>query len=541
MTWHFRRRVGRFGVLSAAAAVLVAIPASAAPHARSSVQSPFSQIVTLRMALAHPAQAPEFLRPVVDRLSAVRPSGALRSTPPSAAPGILGDVFNHDTVGLPQNEESVGACGANVLEGTNDYRGLIDPQGNFTGWHLSRNGGATVANEGLLPPVQISGTTVPSGGDPVDAFGEGCRAYAASLAYTDQFDQGPNGIAVYRSTPATLGSCPGGPNPSCWPTRRAVATAAPDHFLDKEWMAVGRSGAAGEVVWVTYSDFHCIIPGCGELPFTNQIKAVRCKADLTGCTSPMLISGNQDSLQFSDVTIGPDGRTYITWAEDNFLSSGGQPPSRQWYWLRVAEPGSTHFGPMRLITREDMDLNPLHANDFRVATIPKNEVRMVNGHPRVFFTWDSCRARPLDNICEEPRINLAWSDDAGATWRRSVLSRGGDNYFPSISANLGGSSLAVAYFTNRFDPMFHNRQDVELVAVDPATGQVTIRKRLTGSSNESEGDPLLTGSFIGDYIEVFAAGDQAFVAYNANYRSIKLLGEGFPVPQQDNYLARSGL
>ena len=33
----------------------------------------------------------------------------------------------------------------------------------------------------------------------------------------------------------------------------------------------------------------------------------------------------------------------------------------------------------------------------------------------------------------------------------------------------------------------------------------------------------------------------AYVGYNANYRTIELLGEGRPVPQQDNYLTKREL
>jgi hypothetical protein len=43
--------------------------------------------------------------------------------------------------------------------------------------------------------------------------------------------------------------------------------------------------------------------------------------------------------------------------------------------------------------------------------------------------------------------------------------------------------------------------------------------------------------FIGDYIEVFAHKGTAWVHYNANYTRMRLLGEGFPVAQQDNYLS----
>jgi len=47
--------------------------------------------------------------------------------------------------------------------------------------------------------------------------------------------------------------------------------------------------------------------------------------------------------------------------------------------------------------------------------------------------------------------------------------------------------------------------------------------------------------FIGDYIEVYAAGSKALVHYNANYRSTRLLDEGFAIPQQDNFLRSTSL
>ncbi len=73
------------------------------------------------------------------------------------------------------------------------------------------------------------------------------------------------------------------------------------------------------------------------------------------------------------------------------------------------------------------------------------------------------------------------------------------------------------------------------------TGGVPRIQRLTKTSNEPESDPILGASFIGDYIEVFAANDHAYVGYNANYRSAPLLNTGFPIPQQDNYVTKSHL
>ena len=81
-------------------------------------------------------------------------------------------------------------------------------------------------------------------------------------------------------------------------------------------------------------------------------------------------------------------------------------------------------------------------------------------------------------------------------------------------------------------------QDVELVTINPSTRLVRSRTRLTGLSNESEADPTLGGSFIGDYIEVTSLRGAVYLGYNANFRSIPFLGEGTPIPQQDNFLAR---
>jgi hypothetical protein len=502
-----------------------------------------SQSVATRYWTANPDQAPQPLR---GRFQAAHDAAARGASGALAAPAsVLGDRFNRDVTGLPQNEESVAGCRSRpnvVLGGTNDARGLLDPQGNSTGWHLSLDGGRRVANEGLLPPVQIGGADVPSGGDPVDVASAGCGLYAGSLNYDpeDPFHR-PNGVGVYRSNPATLAACPGGADPACWPTRRAVAVAQPSHFLDKEWVHVGRSGSAGTVVWATYSDF--TVDDTAPLGFTRaEIFAVRCTADLASCTDPIPISVDDQDVQFSDVTVGPDGRTYISWAQ----IQGELEQTAQTFVikLRVAEPGSTVFGPERVVAVERLPIpfgGHLHAVDFRVATYPKHEVRLIGGRPRVYVVWDACRARPLDFVCEEAAIKLRFSDNLGVGWsavRR--LSAGGDNYFPTVSNDRAGSGLAAAWFTNRHDRVFHNRQDVKLVTLNPS-GVVTKRQRVTSFSNESEADPLLGGFFIGDYIEVFAHRGTALVHYNANYTQLRLLDEGFPIPQQDNYLSRRGL
>jgi hypothetical protein len=531
---------------------LAALPVTAAPKGRDvgdQALTHTSQSVAIRFWLAHPDQAPAHLRDVFRRASGL--VAGLRLSPAPRAPSAS-DVFNDDIFGLPENEESVSACRLDdtlVIEGTNEYRGLLDSEGNFTGWHFSTDGGRSLTKEGLLPPVTIGGTDMrPSGGDPVVSFSElDCDVYASSLNYhPDDPFANTNGIGIYKTDVATLLSPACDPtaddlsDEDCWPTRRYAAFSADaTHFFDKEWFDVGDTGD-GEHVWVTYSDFDSTPTPPNPAGFTAEIFAARCDADLVACTAPIPISEDDVDVQFSDVTIGPDQRTYVTWAQI-FGELEGTPQTFV-IKMRVAEPGATTFGPEQIVFEEDLAIpfgGVLHANDFRVATYPKHEVRDVGGTvPRVYVVWDACEFRLLDTICEEPIIWLSYSDDLGVSWSDRVpISNGGDNYFPTIAYDPGGNRLVAAWFTNQFDRNFHNRNDVELVRLND-DGTARSSRRLTRPSNEPEADPFLGGFFIGDYIEVFAHDRTAWVGYNANYRHVQLLFEGIPIPQQDNYLAR---
>src|SRR4051794_28748385 len=306
------RRSARAGLALVALATLAVLLSSGGGRsatASSNLLNGPSQAVGVHAYLARPGLAPAPLR---QRFSAAR--HALRGKLAGTKVAHQAGVFNRDDVGLPQNEESVASCGRRartVLEGTNDYRFLLDPQGNSTGWHFSTDRGRTVTNEGMLPALTSpGGTTLPSGGDPVDVADSRCEhLYAADLNY--DFTQAfpfPSGVGIYRSDPHTLATCPQGrsnggmTHAECWPTRRLVDFAAPGHFLDKEWMDVGRSGSAGNVVWIAYGDLSAFNAEGNEE--SGVIKAVRCSADLSSCTRPIVLSQGQTVAEYPDVTIG---------------------------------------------------------------------------------------------------------------------------------------------------------------------------------------------------------------------------------------------
>src|SRR3954454_11945359 len=372
------RLVGALAVL--AVVVAVGVPAATAGGDEQPTKAELEQIseaVVLRHYLAHPEDAPSRF----DWVSQVQKKSARGRRVNSCTSNANDDVFNCDVFGLPQNEESVGSCPTNdnfVLEGTNDYRGLIDPEGNFTGWHWSIDGGHSIQNEGLLPPAgfrTFPDRTAPSGGDPVDFIPAGCDSvYAASLAYdpVDPFGN-ENGVAVYKSNPALLSSCQpflpdGFTNPACWPVRRLVAETDATHFLDKEWMFVGIQNGV-RYVWVTYTDF--AQDPSAPLGYTGaSIKAVRCDDALVTCTEPIPISTVDSDVQFSDVTVGPDGRAYITWARIDGELQGTDEVWTIKYRSETA-PGSAVFGPERVVQVVPNAIpfgGFVHGTDFRVAT-----------------------------------------------------------------------------------------------------------------------------------------------------------------------------
>jgi hypothetical protein len=524
------------------------------PLAATAQNVHLSSPVLIRYWAKHPDQAPASLRSalsLLSRTSGSRAAGPAVGGPEPAAPSVAFNYrFNGETLGMPQNEESLAKCGAGVLGGVNDYRGFYHSNtGDGTGWEYSADGGASLLKEGDLPGVTTWGFYLPSGGDPAAAAlnpGGGCVFYAASLNYNFNFDA-PSSVVAYRTGKSKLdGPCAS--NDTCWPTKKVVARYrhAYAQFADKEWIAAGPAEGGGSQVVVVYTLFDLN---------ESSIRAVICDDMLTTCGSPMKLDSAEywtnDYVQFPYVSIGPSGKIYVTWVYWQWDNTLNRPTAL----LRGQVYSGGSWGPTRAIRTENQPLAQGYAIMLamtpRVATQAKGAVSPGN---RWWVTWDRC-GLPLTiySECDNADIVARFSDDDGASWSSviPINTNAGHQFFPSQPAFGNASNMVIAYYTTEYARAadgFDSRYDTaarfstDAGAATPTLGNVRLTAKPTSPFSDWF---LLSWFFIGDYLSAVAEPGVGYVHYNAEYT--KLVPETAecdppslcaPANQQDNYLSK---
>ena len=205
----------------------------------------------------------------------------------------------------------------------------------------------------------------------------------------------PGRLPRRRGRPGPLGDPPGGGRPSLatsW-TRNGSMSAAADRRARSCGRPIPTSPSTMTPRWA--------LPGRRSSPSAAR-------PTWPAAPSRSRPAFDDQDVQFSDVTVGPDGRTYITWAQ----IQGELEQTLQVFVVkpRVAEPGSTTFGPERVVHVEDLAIpfdGDLHANDFRIATHPKHEVRIIGGKPGVRGL-----RTPAGPGCWTPSVRSRWSAPA---------------------------------------------------------------------------------------------------------------------------------
>jgi hypothetical protein len=480
--------------------------------------------------------------------------------PSTNAAVIFGQtVFNKSSSALPQNGTTLALDpldGNRIVGGYNDYRGLVSA--NFTGWSISTDGGATVAKNGQLPAVTLLGVSVPSQGDPVVAVDKTGNFFLGSTHF-DAADNDPNGITLFRSRKAgsAVGlfsaACPGGTDPDCWDISRVVVaepcTSAGGGFNEKPWIAVDQSSsvAAGSV-YVVWSRL-----GCASGDESSTIFLTKCANTLTTCSPAVALETTPgtgsplDFVQLPHLAVGPTGQVYVTWV----LTSGASPAAeaariRLKVITPTADPNSVGtVGPLRFVQSETapipFDTAP-YPTFYPIATHPHVGVK---GN-RAIIVWDR-RTGPANILLDfwyfNSDIVAKFTDDDGATFSalQTVSAAPGFQYQPSISVDTTGT-VVVAYYSHENDAPFFHKQDV-YIATSPTGAAPYTPLRVTPVSNDTQADPLLSDSAIGDYLEVACTGGVGYVHYTANYvaKETSFFDGGSTsllVRQQDNFLGK---
>lgn len=142
-----------------------------------------------------------------------------------------------------------------------------------------------------------------------------------------------------------------------------------------------------------------------------EIRVVTCTDTLGSCTAPtapfdLASYASNDWVQLSYVSIGPDGKIYVTWTYYDWGASDAGPSGLTAILKgRVGTPSGSgiSWGPVR------------------TATLMKS--RIVGS--RWWVTYDRCAVQPDSNwVCPDADTWVAYSNDAGMTWTHQSLAGG---------------------------------------------------------------------------------------------------------------------
>lgn len=507
------------------------------------------------------------------------PAGALFNLEPRTGSPQIG--FR-----APQNEESVdyiprgGIDGSDlVIEGANDYRGILDSAlssvgGTWglsgTGYYVHRRGNDCRASfEGGLPHlVSASGEALFGFGDPVIAV-DGTRGlvYAADL----RDGQSATGLGLFATTAATLDSparCPEGTQlmdsngndttPSaCWPTKLLFNPQPPSSlFIDKPHMRADERayGLGAGNLYVTWTKFDLVSN-------TSQIQIAACPTNLAaGCSPPLTISGDDSQTQFSHIAIRADGVVTITYVNINFIYTGKQLYYRQIFDIKYVSctPNGASAAPtcsspslVHTVTTPLAFGGALASNTFRVESYPTHDNRLRNGAFEEFVSWSQCRTDPylfigtfLYLTCPDSQLVMTWSatDGAGRAsgWApvSPVNNHSGDQIMPWVKTDHSREIVHIAYLSSEQDPFRHrfNVLDSRIPLVLHVPDAPIF---VTSVPSEPSDDPILGPGFIGDYIGLAAKGtgtsSRAYIGSTGQF--YKGLLYGVPVAGQDNMIS----
>jgi hypothetical protein len=316
------------------------------------------------------------------------------------------------------------------------------------GYVSSTDGGCTWQDGGALPGFPRSYIT----SDPVFAFGDGGRAYAAAI-YTD--NDKDSGIAVWSS--ADGGKTFGQPT-------RVFDDPTGAVFSDKGWIAVDhRNTPQRGNIYAVWSYDH--LGGCNEDGTCGQQVAFSRSTDGGKSFSPpQLIEGQApfctdhyprrpigsldcDLGLGATPTVLSDGTIAVAFS---YLAPDGHSEPTRMLVVTSTDGGNSWTPPVLVATVHDI-FGVFPHERYRVVSLPAFAADPQSN--RLYLAW-------ADESTGDSDILLSTSTDRGKSWSRPVrvnddpLRNGAQQFFPQLAVAPNGV-VSVSFFDTRLDPVHH--------------------------------------------------------------------------------------
>jgi hypothetical protein len=451
----------------------------------------------------------------------------------------FGDIF-HRT----QSETSVALAGTNVVVAYNDLCHTC--MGHFTGYSTSIDGGTTFTDQGDLP----SGGN--DHGDPILAYdNQAGTLYLATLS----IEKVQPDIQLFSSTDGGETFSP--------PTNAAGDGKFAGDFLDKPWMTVDNSTAAGAGRGYIYLTFTDVVGG----PKGGFGTFVFLKFSTNGGKTWTLGNGGMpvnagSSAQGSQVVVGKDHSVYVFWL-DHTPDANGKDQDRilmQKFVVQVAADGSVTLAPSLSIVvvqklnvttpAGDLGLFALSPAGgfipFRTNAFPAIAINPMSG--ALYVAYDDATG-----TADKADIFFTYSKDGSdGSWSAPVRVNDDmtttDQWQPAITVTPDGSKLGIFWYDRRNDPLDQNIDRYGVIGTITDTGAVTLGTnfRVTDVNFLPQPIPDSSGgpAYLGDYDTAAADskffyttwGDSRFSEQGSDVRFMKI-----PVAGPSNDLSAAGI
>jgi len=475
----------------------------------------------------------------------------------TAAPGAFGQNVNviHDEPGDPgttsprrlQPEPSLAidptlvdtiAGGAQDFRRTTELRNFCGGD-RWNGFYRSQDAGATWSNA-LVPGFCTD--TSPEGQasemfdlstntDPVMVFDSFGNLFYSHIAFNNNPKRTtpPSGSGVlFVSTYANGGAhyvqtvkVPSGSG-----LRKAPFEVGPgsSNFDDKNWMTADNSSSSPFYgrVYVTWTKF-------GAQGGQSSVWLSHCGGNGAGkeeCDGSSFTRGQVINrpvagglVQESFPATAPDGTLYVAFLQ--FQGGFGSTKPHSGIWILKSTDGGETFTQRQVaeIRQIPSPIPPVGTaandgfNSFRTGTVPSVGVTADGTVHLVWGEW-------VNN--DNAEIRYVRSTDGGVTWSAPISMNDvatGHQFFPSLAVD--GDSVHVAWYDGRLNPagtaitklqVFYNRSNNDGASFLPDV-KVTDQPF---NPNLVSRFPVFCSAFIGDYLDIDAAGGRVAIIWNDN-------------------------